>query len=55
MSTTLTRPLRAAPVVAIPANLAAVCLFTLLGLMLSLVVLPHVSSETIATMASMVG
>ena len=52
MSTNLT--LRIAPLAILP-NSAVVCLFSLLGLMLSAVVLLWVSSEAISTMSSIVG
>ena len=54
MSTTLTWTLRTAPLANLT-NVAVVGLFSLLGLMLSLAVLPYVSSETISTMSSIFG
>ncbi len=52
MSTTLTRTLRTAPLATIRPNLAVACLFSLLGLTLSAVVLSCVSSETLSMMFS---
>ncbi len=52
MSTNLT--LRIAPLAILP-NSAVVCLFSLLGLMLSAVVVTCVSSETVSMMFSPLG
>jgi hypothetical protein len=52
MSTTLTQPLPTTPLAPIRSNLAVVCLVSLLGLMLSAVVLLCVSSETSSMMFS---
>jgi hypothetical protein len=48
MSTTLIRTIGTAPAATIAPDLATACLFTLLGLMLSLAVLSCLSSETIS-------
>jgi hypothetical protein len=52
MSTTLTQALPITPLATIPPDLAVVCLFSLLGLMLSGAVLSCVSSETISMILS---
>ena len=52
MSTTLTQTLPTTPLAPIWPNLAVVCLVSLLGLMLSAVVLLCVSSETSSMMFS---
>ena len=54
MSTTLTQT-RPTTLSGISPDLASVCLFSLLGLMLSAAVLSNVSSETISLMFSTVG
>ena len=55
MSTALTPTLPITPVATIWPDFTVVCLLSLLGLMLSLAVLPYVSSETISMMYSIVG
>jgi LPS O-antigen subunit length determinant protein (WzzB/FepE family) len=52
MSTTLTRTLPTSPLAPIRPTLAVVCMVSLLGLMLSAVVLLCVSSETSSMMFS---
>jgi hypothetical protein len=52
MSITLAQTLPTTPLATIWPDLAAVCLFSLLGLTLSAVVLSCVSSETISIMSS---
>jgi hypothetical protein len=52
MSTTPAQRLPITPVVTIGPDLSVVCLFSLLGLMLSAVVVSCVSSETISMMFS---
>jgi hypothetical protein len=52
MSTDLASALPITPVVTIGPNLIVVCLFSLLGLTLSAMVLSRVSSETISMMLS---
>jgi len=54
MSTTLAQT-RPTTLSTISPNLAAVCLFSLLGLTLSAAVLSYVSSETISMMFSSIG
>ena len=55
MSTTPTQTLPITPLAIIRPTLAVVCLFSLLGLMLSAVVLSFVSSETIGMMFAPLG
>jgi len=55
MSTTLTQTLPITPLATIRPDLAVVCLFSLLGLMLSAVVVSCVSSETVSMMFSPLG
>ena len=55
MSTTLTQTLPITPRPTIRPDLAVVCLFSLLGLMLSAVVVSCVSSETVSMMFSPLG
>jgi hypothetical protein len=55
MSITLTHALPITPRATIWPNLAVVCLFSLLGLMLSAVVLSCVSSETVSMMFPLLG
>jgi len=55
MSTTLAQTLPITPLATIPPDLAVVCLFSLLGLTLSAVVVSCVSSDTISIMSSSIG
>jgi hypothetical protein len=55
MSTTLTQTLPITPRATILPNFAVVCLFSLLGLMLSAVIVSCVSSETVSMMFSPLG
>ncbi len=55
MSTALAPALRITPVATIWPDLTVVCLFSLLGLTLSAMVLSRVSSETISMMFSSLG
>ena len=55
MSTALTQTLPITPRATIRPDLAVVCLFSLLGLMLSAVVVSCVSSETVSMMFSPLG
>jgi hypothetical protein len=55
MSTTLTHALPITPRATIRPDLAAVCLFSLLGLMLSAVVLSCASPETVSMMFPLLG
>ena len=55
MSTTLTQNLPITPRATIRPDLAVVCLFSLLGLMLSAVIVSCVSSETVSMMFSPLG
>jgi hypothetical protein len=55
MSTALAQTLPTTPLAAIRPELTVLCLFSLLGLTLSAVVLSCVSSETITVMFSSIG